>query len=314
MLSSLQLPDSHTSRYDELTLGNLADIDHVVFAKDATEERANLAVWTKLEVHRPDNCISISQQDFEEIEISKNGVTTTISLRDQDALTEYIACERLMMDISGMPHHVWAPIFQCGLTQANDLKVVYAEPKEYKPHPSPSSPTQFDLSEGYRGLAPIPGFIRLNEPIDPSKSLFVALIGFEGNRPRSLALNLEPKAAKVIPVIGVPGFQVEYPAFTIACNRPFIDECEAHSNIHYARASCPFDAYKTLRSIREDNPDHYMFIAPVGTKPHALGAVWFAHDHPDDTELMYDHPFRKAGRTDGVGTIHVFHITADFHA
>lgn len=186
-----------------------------------------------------------------------------------------------------------------------ETRVLYAEPESYKPHPSPASATLFDLSVTFEGLAPLPGFARLAGPDDENRCLFVAMLGFEGNRPERLVLQLDP-IPKVIPVVGVPGFQLEYPAFTVACNRVILDEYRAHSELRFARASCPFEAFETLREIRKDYPEHYMYLAPVGTKPHALGMILFAIANPNTTEIMFDHPIKKAGRTKGVGILHIY--------
>lgn len=113
----------------------------------------------------------------------------------------------------------------------------------------------------------------------------------------------------MIPVIGVPGFRLEYPTFTVACNRAFISEYRAQGDIRYARASCPFEAYEVLAALHRDFPQHYMYIAPVGTKPHAVGAIWYSIKHPNMTEIVYDHPFRKPGRTDGIGLVHIYSMT-----
>jgi len=131
------------------------------------------------------------------------------------------------------------------------------------------------------------------------------MLGFEGDRPERLLLQVDP-APKVIPVVGVPGFQIEFPAFTVACNRTFLEEYRAQSEVRYARASCPFEAYEVLTQIKRDNPDYHMYLAPVGTKPHALGTILYAIANPDRTEVMFDHPVRKAGRTKGIGVIHVY--------
>lgn len=114
--------------------------------------------------------------------------------------------------------------------------------------------------------------------------------------------------------MGVPGFQIEFPAYTISCNRNFLSEFRANTEIRHARASCPFEVIDALGKIRRDFQGHYMYLAPVGTKPHALGAIIFAAANEDDTEIMFDHPIRKVGRTGGVGLIHVynFHDFSDF--
>lgn len=110
----------------------------------------------------------------------------------------------------------------------------------------------------------------------------------------------------VIPVVGAPGFQINYPAITVACNQLFLRGFDCNTDIRLAKASCPFEAYDTLASIRKDFPNHYLYIAPIGTRPHALGALQYAIEHEDHCEILFDHPVRQLNRTSGQGLIHVY--------
>ncbi|MNG00824.1 hypothetical protein D3C84_837740 [compost metagenome] len=83
--------------------------------------------------------------------------------------------------------------------------------------------------------------------------------------------------------------------------------------MRYARASCPFEAFESLNKIRQDYPDHYMYLALVGTKPHALGAILFAIKNPETSEIMFDYPVKKSGRTQGIGVVHIYDFE-NFHA
>jgi hypothetical protein len=256
----------------------------------------------------PARCIAIEHQAREHIVVNSRGASVAeIPLLNETALEHLMSPDPMYLDISGLAHHVWAPLVSAARRLKKRLFVIYAEPESYKPHPSPASPTVFDLSTGFEGVAPLPGFARLSAPLDETKMLLVALLGFEGSRPEHLALEID-SVPTVVPIVGVPGFRIEFPTFTVACNRPFLDEYRAHGNIRWARASCPFEAFKTLTELKEDYPDYYMYLAPIGTKPHALGAVWFALENPTTTELLYDHPIRKPGRTEGLGIIHVYEM------
>ncbi|MGV3517682.1 MAG: hypothetical protein ACO1TH_11340 [Luteitalea sp.] len=277
-----------------------------IFAADTTEPRGHLQAWQDATLERATQCICIVSQEEEQVSYRDGeGSLTWASLRDDQMLLRLVAGRSVYLDISGLAHHVWVPLLRLALSSAQAVRVVYAEPLNYRRHASPASPALFDLSVAYRGILPLPGMARLAGPLDDTRTLLVTFLGFEGNRARHMALSIDP-VPKVVPVIGVPGFQIEYPAFTIASNREFLAEHQAYSDIRWARASCPFSAHETLTSIATDFPQFYMYIAPVGTKPHALGAVQFAIEHPGISELLYDHPVRKAGRTEGVGVTHVY--------
>ena len=69
------------------------------------------------------------------------------------------------------------------------------------------------------------------------------------------------------------------------------------------------DAYLTLDQIAKDNTNPYMIVAPIGTKPHAIGAILYAIKHRDEVELLYDNPKRSVHRTDGIGKILSCNVT-----
>lgn len=301
-------PSSHTRRFRQLNESDIDSNELIISAADSTENRGQLPLWGTIAKVHPDRVIWITQTDREHIKV-QNGEAKelTIQLRDDLAIDNLLCSTHICIDISGLQHHVWAPLIKSAYRRRLHTRILYVEPKSYKAHPSPASSTLFDLSVTFDGLAPLPGFARLNGPDDDNKCLFVAMLGFEGNRPQRLVLQIDP-TPKVIPVVGVPGFKIEYPAFTVACNRGLLDDYSAHSEVRYARASCPFEAFEALRAIRKSYPKHYIYLAPVGTKPHALGAILFAIANPDTTEIMFDYPVRKIGRTKGVGVIHIYNF------
>lgn len=305
-ISAFPLPYTHTKRLKAIELSDLLPEETVIAADAATEDRGQLQLWKSLKGSGSDKLISLTHSiDSESIQADG---ANEMNLRDEDKLDQLTNKNALLIDISGLPHSVWAPLLKSARKQNIPTRIVYAEPESYKPHPSPASATLFDLSVDFSGLAPLPGFVQLSGPPNENKCIFVALLGFEGNRPERLVFQIDPPP-KVIPIIGVPGFQLEYPAFTVACNRVFLDDNNAHAELRYARASCPFEAYTELKKIHEDYPDFYMYIAPVGTKPHSLGSILYALDNQRNTEILFDHPIRKAGRTKGVGIIHIYDLS-----
>lgn len=309
----LPLPQSHTRRYTDLTATDVSCYDKIIFEKNSAEDRGQLKLWKELEDSVPEKLIAIDIQSSEFIDddiISVHRyqkIPQEISLRNELELSKLVCSNNLLIDITSLPHHIWAPLLKASYSLSNRPKVLYVEPEEYKPHPTPATAFSFDLTESYRGLSPLPGFAKLYGPEDEEKCLFIALLGFEGNRPQHLVMNLDPPP-KIIPIVGVPGFKIDMPQLTIACNSRLLNENSIHANIRFSRASCPFELYETLRELSKDFQEHYFYIAPTGTKPHALGAIWYAINNQETTELMYDHPIRKVGRTKGVGTIHIYDL------
>jgi hypothetical protein len=306
-------PSSRTLRFKSLNEADIRDDEIVIVAADATENRGQLPLWAQVINSNPERIIQVRTLSRELIEVQGAGYSgEAIGLHDETALVAMLRNKRVLLDISGLQHHVWAPLVRSLFAAGVETRVLYAEPDSYKEHTNPSSASLFDLTVKFDGLSPLPGFARLSGPVDENACLFVATLGFEGNRPASLVFQLDPMP-KVIPVVGVPGFQIEFPSYTVECNRAFLDDCKAHQEIRYARASCPFESYEALTDIRRDYPDHFMYIAPIGTKPHALGVILYALANPNFTEIMFDHPVRRPGRTKGIGIIHIYDL-GDFGA
>jgi hypothetical protein len=290
----------------------LKDLDpgaSLIFASASTEARGRAPLWDNCVRERAANCVEVLGSTAEVVTLSSPvREVGEVSLNDDEGLARVFAPRRsAYLDISGLPHHVWAPLLRVGLAYCDRLWVAYTEPGVYRKHPSPTSKTEFDLSDGFRGVEPIPGFARLRGPADEKESVLVALLGFEGRRATHVATTLDP-VPQVFAVVGLPGFRLEYPQYTFASNEEFFAAFRAYANVRVAAASCPFEAFDALADIHRDSGGKYMYIAPIGTKPHALGAVCYALKYPRTTELMYDHPQRKPGRTEGIGVMHVYSI------
>jgi hypothetical protein len=306
-MSRLPLPSTKTFRFSQL---NEADIDGdevIITAADSEESRGNPKIWSQIAKSQPDRVIWVRRLNKESISVQRNNSLIDVSLRDERGIAHAFSCSKILIDVTGLSNDVWAPIFKYAYERRIHTRILYAEPEVYKPHPSPASSGIFDLSVTFEGLSPMPGFVRLAGPDDEDKCLFIATLGFEGNRPEHLIAQLDP-TPKVIPIIGAPGFQLEYPTYTAGCNRLFLEDYRAHADLRYARASCPFEMFSSLTSLQRDYPDYYFYIALVGTKPHAVGSILFALKNPDTTEIMFDYPVKKNGRTSGIGTIHIYNF------
>ncbi len=211
--------------------------------------------------------------------------------------------------MTGLGHHVWAPLVRAALSIVEHLAVVYVEPSDYTFSRTPTEGEIFDLSERITGIAPIPGFASLSNR-DDEEVCFVPLLGFEGARFAYVLEEVEPPGDRIIPVVGVPGFRPEYPFHTYLGNRLPLLRSQAWRNIRFAIANCPFALYYQLEEIAAVYPRSVMKVAPIGTKPHALGAILYAIARPGRVEVVYDHPIRKATRTAGSARLLVYHVSS----
>lgn len=232
-----------------------------------------------------------------------------IAVRSRAELTAALDGSPLVyLDITGMTYPTWAPLLMACLTSGTKVRVVYREPLDYKRSDNPTRGMIYDLSEKISGIAPLPGLanLRLRAPVD---SVFVPLLGFEGARLAHVVESSEPITDRVVPIVGAPGFRPEYTAQALLSGRLTLEQDGHHSRIQFAKANCPFDLFHELVKIRDNFDRAFLRIAPVGTKPHGLGAVLFAIARPGQAEIVYDHPIRKNRRTSGQSRVCLYDVS-----
>jgi hypothetical protein len=282
-----------------------------LFGRSGEERSEHASEWDR-RVDRVE-FIRITVQEGAYFEFEKNAISERVALRSRDQLEKFwnsISSETLYLDITGLSHHVWAPLLRIGLSSRRRRVVgMYVEPGDYRPSPTPTEGEIFDLSERILGISPIPGFASLSDSGDENVC-FVPLLGFEGARFAYLLEQVQPPGGKIVPVVGVPGFRVEYPFHTYLGNRSWLAETRAWRNVKFARANCPFSLFYLLQEIAAEHPQDTLKIAPSGTKPHALGAVLYAMASPRSVELVYDHPIRKPTRTTGTARLLLYHLSS----
>ncbi len=254
--------------------------------------------------------VHITAQDASSFRLA--GVDEPISLRSGRQLVQFwqkLKRQTVYLDITGFGHHVWAPLLRSALELRLQVMATYAEPVEYKFSATPTEGEIFDLSERILGVAPIPGFASLTDARDGG-SCFIPLLGFEGTRFAYIVEQVQPPGGKTIPVVGAPGFRPEYPFYAFHGNRSALWETRAWKNVRFAAANCPFSLFYVLQDIADEHPRDLLKIAPIGTKPHALGAVLYTIVGRRNVELVYDHPIRKRDRTEGTARLLVYHVSA----
>jgi hypothetical protein len=186
-----------------------------------------------------------------------------------------------------------------------EITFLYVEPREY------SAPRidqalhkrDFDLSYEVVGYSAIPGSAFLLEELG---QLVVFFCGYEGERLDQAfeSLKLNPERCSI--VLGVPAFRPGWEMNTFANVLPVIRDREIRGGVAFCGADNPAAARDLLADrYTSKKPDDQMFVAPIGTKPHGIGAALFATEH-DDVGLLYDHPLRRSQRTTESGRWHLF--------
>ena len=256
--------------------------------------------------------VEISHQEEDHFETTADGSKSVIALRSSSQLSAFcneLKGDPIFLDITGLSHHVWAPLLRAAVNSRKSVLVVYVEPWTYRYSETPTEGEIFDLSERISGIAPIAGFACLNEPSEEDRC-FVPLLGFEGTRLSFVLEQVQPVGQSVVPIVGVPGFRPEFPFYTYLGNRLPLSRSLAWLNVRFAIANCPFSLFYELQGVAADYPRSLLQIAPIGTKPHALGAVLYALASPRQVELVYDHPIRRPQRTTGINRLLVYDISS----
>jgi len=216
------------------------------------------------------------------------------------------------LDVTGMSCRVAAPILKVLLEEKYQTRVVYVEPSEYILDAFKKEGYFTDYSETVDGVRPLPGFVNLIPYDEPP--VFVSLLGFEGWRFAYLVRNQSPLDKKIHPVVGVPGYKMNYPYISLWGNRNVLTQHKCWDHIKYAEANSIVDIYFMLDEIFNDNHQCRMMVAPIGTKPHAVGAIIYATKHPRKVEILYDNPKRTLHRTEGVGRVSICDVTKLFNS
>lgn len=210
------------------------------------------------------------------------------------------------IDLTGLENRVWAPLVRSLIDSQRDFVALYAEPADYRRSEElPGSIYDLSLS---LGIDPLPGFAKVRRR-DDDKGDFVPLLGFEGARLNHIIDQEEVEISRTRPIVGFPGFRLEYPTITYVANRDILSMDHMDQRVELAQASCPFEAFHAIERIHERIDMRYLRIAPIGTKPHALGAVLYAILHPSTTEIVYDNPVRSNGRSSGTRGVYVYEVS-----
>lgn len=283
-----------------------------IYARSSEERSRHPGLWEQ----RNDDCrfVEIVHQERFSFSARIDGSTQDIGIRSRAALSSFMsqlhAAGRLYVNITGLEHHVWAPIVRESLSGPLPVSAVYVEPEQYRYSLNPTEGRLFDLTARFTEIGSLPGFARLGSIDDEAKTCFVPLLGFEGNRLAHAIEKIDPPVENIFPVIGIPGFRSEFPFNTYLGNRGTLEKDGIWKQVRFAIANSPTSAIESLRAIAGDYPGHLIKIAPLGTRPHALGSVIFALTSNAQVELVYDNPTPAPQRSDGAGNILVYDVTA----
>jgi hypothetical protein len=188
------------------------------------------------------------------------------------------------------------------------LFITYTEPEKYvQEEKDENIIKKFDLTEKFCSVNSLPGFARISD--HNKERILIALMGFEGNRFSKAFEDVNPSDRKTCAIVGFPSFQPSWQYYVYSQNQYALDQSKAFSSIKRSTANEPFGVYNILQDIKNKNEDFELVVAPLGTKPHSLGACMFAIDN-EDIQIYYDFPsFGSKTRTIGIGSSFLYNLT-----
>lgn len=183
----------------------------------------------------------------------------------------------------------------------------YTEPAEYKKRKLSliGETEEYDLYDKVIGSSKsVPGFIKHQSQ---NQILLIAPMGFDSQRLQTIYENLKPK--KLIPVVGFPSFVPGWNLTAIKMNYMVLRSSTCFDMVDTCEASSPFDMYNLIESAYHRHiSDYDIYIAPLGTRPHCLGAALFASNNPS-VYLVYDFPVEKKFRSESVLKANIYHLS-----
>jgi len=163
------------------------------------------------------------------------------------------------------------------------ITVFYTEPQSYLfPRGIFSS---YRSSTGPLTILEIPGFTGYEARGD--KRVLVILLGFDGDLSKEINEDISPSETLV--VNGFPSYAPKFKDISLIANEKLTSDKDVQ--IIFSKANNPFDVFNLLESIKnkKHNDRSFINIAPLGTKPMALGVCLFALYYPE-VRVVYPLP------------------------
>lgn len=165
------------------------------------------------------------------------------------------------------------------------LTIFYTEPKSYFFQKGLFN--AFHSSTGPLSIIEIPGYS--GQELRGAKRKLVILLGFDGDLSKEIREDVSPE--ETVLVNGFPSYTPKFKDISLIVNEKLVSGNDI--SVAYARANNPFEVYNLLESIKTENEasgqEIFLNIAPLGTKPMALGACLFALHNPE-VRVVYPLP------------------------
>lgn len=169
------------------------------------------------------------------------------------------------------------------------ILVFYTEPKYYF-FPNILFNTYESGSKG-RSYCPLKEY---QNSSSHRSEILICFLGFDPNTARFIYENVMPE--DMIIVNGFPSYLPKFKDISLGNHYDLISELGIEKVIA-TRANNPFATYNCLIDARKQYPDKLLNICVLGTKPMAVGAVWFALRHKRLVSVSYPLPEQFHSKT-----------------
>ncbi|MCC9070918.1 hypothetical protein LNQ49_04815 [Flavobacterium sp. F-65] len=167
--------------------------------------------------------------------------------------------------------------------EIENVTIFYTEPKNYVFNKGLYS--EYHSSVGPVSIEEIASFS--GNDANKNDSLLIIMLGFDGDLSAELDESVAPK--KTILVNGFPSYSPNFKDISLISNEKVVNK--GGNKLVFSRSTNPFDTYNLLTSIKDktEYQDLFINIAPIGTKPMALGVCLFALHNPE-IRIIYPVP------------------------
>ena len=204
---------------------------------------------------------------------------------------EELENKKIVLDMSVMvkPYIFILLKYLISIKKIDEIYIIYTEPKSYhKTKLKMFSTSNSYFTKGTINTGEIPSYSGIKD-LNKRKALII-LLGFEGERPLEVSNAIDPDIT--IPVNGFPAYRPEFKDGSIILNDELLKEPDVFNNLRYAPANDPFETKNVLEEIFSKYSNEYnISIAPLGTKPMALGSCFFALQH-SMCRVIYPYPLQ----------------------
>jgi hypothetical protein len=181
----------------------------------------------------------------------------------------------------------------------NLVGFIYSEPGLYD-----GTERQFGLSDAVVGYKAIPGYAVILDEDEDQQGVF--FLGYEGERLDQAFEDLKLNPGRCSVVFGVPAYRPGWEMNAFANNARVMRERNIGGGVDFCAATSPGAAIQVLSNrLQTCGTEAQLQVAPIGTKPHAIGVAVFADLHRD-IGILYDHPTRRDGRSREVFRWHYY--------